>query len=175
MFRHLLLAAAVAAAFVATGTTSSLACDHCGCAAPCQKVCRLVCETKKVEITCWGCKCEEFCIPGPSKRGCKHCETVCADCDQAANPNGVCVQPKKFVWYEWIPGCCAKVQTRKKLMQKKITKEIPTYKWKVETLCATCCAQVESSPIPAGTELPPLPVGLGAATRILPVSFLSPE
>ena len=49
-------------------------CAHCGCANSCQKVCRLVCEEKKVDVLCWGCKCENFCVPGPSKPGCQHCE-----------------------------------------------------------------------------------------------------
>lgn len=171
--RPLFAALLTCIAIVAANTTTALGCDHCGCSAPCQKVCRLVCETKKVEIVCWGCKSEDFCIPGPSKRGCKHCESVCENCAGGCDPNGVCHQPKKFVWYDWIPGC-AKVQTRKKLMKKVITKEIPNYKWKVETLCGTCCASAQSVPLPAGTELPQLPAGLGAAA-ILPVSSLSKE
>lgn len=172
---RLLLAALLAGVAVcACNSPAALGCDHCGCSAPCQKVCRLVTEKKKVEIICWGCKCEDFCLPGPSKRGCKNCDWVCEYCDDADSKD-ICVQPKKFVWYDWIPGCCAKVHTKKKLMQRKEIKEIASFKWKVETLCSQCCAAAESSPVPVGTELPPLPAGLGAAARILPVSFLSRE
>ena len=158
-----------AACLIAANFTS--ACDHCGCAAPCQKTCRLVCETKKVEITCWGCKCEDFCIPGPSKPGCKHCEMVCEDCDAGCDPNGVHYQPHKFVWTEWIPGC-AKIHTRKKLMKKTITKTIPSYKWVVENLCPQCVAHSQSAAVPVGTELPQLPAD-AAGARVMPVQHVA--
>jgi hypothetical protein len=156
--------------FSVADSTGALACDHCGQAAACQKVCRLVCETKKVEITCWGCKCEDFCVPGPSKPGCKHCETICQDCDQGCDPNGVHVLPQKFAWTEWIPGY-ATIRTRKKLMKKTITKTIPSYKWVVEDLCPHCHAHAQSAAVPVGTEIPQLPAGIGK-TMILPVAFL---
>lgn len=113
-------------------------CAHCGCACACQKVCRLVCEEKKVEIVCWGCKHEDFCLPGPGERGCKHCETVCDD------PT-VCNKPKDFVWYDWIAGC-ASLHTKTKLMKKTITKKVPSYKYVVEDLCEGCKAKVEAEP-----------------------------
>ena len=55
-------------------------CSHCGGCCACEKVCRLVCEEKEVEVICWGCLCEDFCLPEPSEPCCKHCKTVCADC-----------------------------------------------------------------------------------------------
>ena len=42
-----------------TRADDDCACAHCGCCCSCQKVCRLVEEEKKVEIVCWGKKCEE--------------------------------------------------------------------------------------------------------------------
>ncbi len=44
-------------------------CLHCHRHADCTKVCRLVCEEKKVEVTLWGCETEEFCVPGPKSSG----------------------------------------------------------------------------------------------------------
>src|SRR5688500_18091323 len=84
-------------------------CAHCGCAAPCQKVCRLVREEKLVEICCWGCASENFCVPGPSKPGCRHCEMVGGACDPG-DCKVTCATPKPFVWTEWMPGC-AKIFT----------------------------------------------------------------
>jgi hypothetical protein len=147
-----------------TGASRSLAagvcCAHCNCQSGCQKVCRLVREDKKVSITCWGCKCEDFCIGGPSKPGCKHCEEVCATCDQA-DKSGVCVQPKKFVWLDWIPGCANGIGTKKKLMKKTITKTVPSFKWVIEDCCQACEAKVAQVEIPAGSEVPPPPAIAG--------------
>ena len=59
------------------------------CGGPCKKVCRLVCEEKKVEVVCWGCKCEDFCVPGPGCPTCEHCKCVCQTCDEGEKPSGV--------------------------------------------------------------------------------------
>ena len=142
-------------------------CDACGCSRGCQKTCRLVCEEKKVEIICWGCKCEDFCIPDHGKRGCKHCDTVCASCDECAKPNEPHAEPKRFVWWDWSPTC-AKLFTKKKLMQKKETKTVRTYKWVVEDLCAGCQASCQSADIVAGAEIPPPPTITDA--RFIPAS-----
>lgn len=171
--RLLLAALSAALAISSANLATAFGCDHCGQVCPCQKTCRLVCETKKVEITCWGCKCEDFCIPGPGKPGCKHCETVCEHCE-IGDPKGVHSQPQKFVWTEWIPGC-AKIHTKKKLMKKTVTKTIFSYKWVVEDLCPHCVANAQSAPVPAGTEIPQPPAGVRALTRILPVSSLPGE
>ncbi len=133
-------------------------CAHCGCQAASQNVCRLVKEEKKVEIVCWGCQSEDFCVPGPSKPGCKHCEFVCHDCEENADPNAVQSKAKKFVWTEWIPGCSAKVYTKKKLMKKVITKKVPGYKWVVEDLCSQCDANCVGATVAPGDQLPTPPV-----------------
>jgi hypothetical protein len=129
-------------------------CAHCGQSDGCQKVCRLVFEEKKITTTCWGCKCEDFCAPGPSKPGCQHCEMVC---DEGSDPKAPCVQPKRLVWTEWIPGCGAKIYTKKKLMKRTITRSVPSYKWVVEDLCPECEAGCEVVDIPAGADVPPAP------------------
>lgn len=145
-------------------------CAHCGCEEGFQKVCRLVCEEKKVSITCWGCKHEDFCVPGASKPGCRHCETVCNQC---ASPDAqdVCSQPQKFVWREWIPSQGAKVYTKKKLMKQTVTKTVPNYKWVVEELCPRCESKCPPVTVPDGIELPPVPpAAAGAALRNAPPS-----
>ncbi len=114
-------------------------CKRCGGSAACQQVCRLVCEEKKVEVTCWSWKEEEFCIPGPSKPGSKHCEEVCEFCEDGKDSESPVTKPKKFVWTEWIPGR-AKIHTKKELLKRTVTKTIPSYKWVVEDLCEKCAA-----------------------------------
>src|SRR4051812_35136558 len=76
-------------------------CAQCGGTDGCQKVCRLVCETKKITTICWGCQREDFCIPGPSSVACRHVDYVCGD---DTDPKAPCSEPKKFPWTEWIPG-----------------------------------------------------------------------
>ena len=132
-------------------------CARCGCNRSCDKVCRLVYEEKKVKVICWGAQCEDFCLPGPSKPGCKHCEEVCADCDDKEDDKAPHGAPTKFVWRDWIPGSCAKVYTKKKLMQKIVTKKVPGYKWVVEDLCPECEAKTESVKPKAGEKVPPPP------------------
>lgn len=150
-------------------------CAHCGCEASCQKVCRLVKEEKKVEIICWGCKCEDFCLPRPSSPCCEHCETVCAEDGKECSPDSPCVKPKDFVWTEWIPGCGARIHTKKKLMKKVITKKIPSFKWVVEDLCTQC----ESKAVAAAFEPDlaiPLPPAVDAKVLVGPaVASLSAE
>lgn len=121
------------------GAAGAGCCDHCGCKEPCQKFCRLVKEEKKVEVICYGMKEQEFCVPGPSKRGCQHCEPVCTDCDGKGKDKDPDVdsKPRKFVWSDWIPGR-AHIQTKTLLMKKTETKKIPSYKWVVEDLCEKC-------------------------------------
>ena len=148
------LALLIASAVRAQGADDC--CAHCGCSGSCQKVCRLVCEEKKVDVVCWGCKCEDFCVPGHSKPGCRHCDEVCGTCDQPCDGTAPHAKSKNFVWIEWIPGC-AKIYTKKKLMQKTVTKKVPSYKWIVEDLCPHCelsCGRVAVTP---GANVPPPP------------------
>jgi hypothetical protein len=148
-------------------------CDHCGCQSPCQRICRLVCEPKKVDLVCYGCECEEFCIPGPSMRGCKHCEIVCDSCADCAAANGPSQQAKKFVWFDWMPGC-ATIHTRKKLVKKTVTKTVPSYKWVVEDVCRRCESHCADGEPPAGVPVPPPPfknarLKYGSSPAVAPV------
>jgi hypothetical protein len=131
-------------------------CAHCGHQQPCTKICRLVPDEKKVTITCWAVEKEDFALPGgPSERGCKHCEEVCADCEKESCSHHTAA--KTHTWYDWIPNCSAKVFTKNKLMKKTVTKKVPGYKWVVEDVCAHCetgCKSVEVAP---GTPIPAPP------------------
>jgi hypothetical protein len=153
----LLLAALATALLGDHALAGRLCCSHCGCEDQCEKVCRLVKEEKKIDVICWGCKCEDFCLPKPSSRCCEHCEMVCAEDGKPCDPESPCVKEKKFVWTEWIPGCGATMHTKKKLMKKVITKKVPSYKWVVEDLCKQCETKaVVVAPEPdAAIPLPP--------------------
>jgi hypothetical protein len=109
-------------------------CARCGHAADCQKVCRLVTETKKVEVICWGYKDEDFCVPCPSDECEQHCETACVDCEKDSKVES---QPKAFDWTRWLPTS-AESYTRRKLMKRVTTKEVPSFKWVYEDICEKC-------------------------------------
>ena len=61
--------------------------------------------------------------PAKVRSGCKHCETVCENCGEDADPK-VCSKPKNFVWFDWMPGG-AKIYTKTKLMKKIETVTVP--------------------------------------------------
>ncbi len=155
-----LLASLAVAAIACTATAIRAeegGCAHCGCKRVCRRVCRLVVEEKKVNVTCWGCKAEDFCVPGPSEQGCRHCE-VCRSCPPEGHAGDVCAKPKTFGWTEWIPGCSAKIYTRRKLMRKIVTRNVPSYRWVVEDLCDQCEAHCGCAEVQPGADVPPPPV-----------------
>ncbi len=117
-------------------------CDNCGCACSPQKVCRMICETKKVPKTTYTFQHEDVCIPGPSER------VRCAD--GAAAGTEECGEPynKKRNWL-WFPQC-AEVKTRTKLVKTVTEKEEIAPRWVVEYLCPSCCRT-------AGHTVPPAP------------------
>jgi len=119
-------------------------CARCGCAGECRKVCRLVCEEKTVNVTCWGCKCEDFCLGGPSHLECRHAEEVCDFCDAPTKAGMPVTLPKTFAWNEWCASW-AKVRTKTKLVKKVVAKKVPSQKWVVEDLCSECASLVRAS------------------------------
>lgn len=159
---NLLLATALLLCLASLVYANEFRCAHCGHGGECCKVCRLVCEDKKVEVICWGVKCEEFCVPCHGKRCDEHCEMVCDECD--SDPETPYSKPKRFIWYDWLPTK-ATMHTRHKLMKKTITKNVPTYKWVVEDLCPHCSANCPCASIEPGTELPPVPPVPGASLK----------
>ncbi len=105
-------------------------CDRCGCDCSPRRVCRVVCEMKETSKTTYGCKCEGFCVPGPSQWVRSACS--CGHCEACRHGN-------------WIPGC-GEIKTRK-VVDKKVEKvSKPTYKWVVEHLCPECVQGVATPP-----------------------------
>ncbi len=124
-------------------------CDECGCVNECSggKICKLICEEKTISVVCYKCEDEEFCIPDPSCKGCKHCEAACDEpCSGCTCANGctdtACKKGKRFVWFSWKPST-AQLATKKKLFKKTVKKKIPSYKWVVVDRC-DCGACVTS-------------------------------
>jgi hypothetical protein len=149
-----LLIAALALASPAFSNRASAepcSCAHCGCRSECMKVCRLVPEEKKVEILCYGVKCEDFCVPNHGCRDCRHCDPVCDDCENC-KPDEPRSKPKYFIWFDWIPNG-AKMYTRHKLMRKSETAKVPSYKWVVEDMCPDCAAKFVDD-VPMVAEAP---------------------
>jgi hypothetical protein len=154
---------AIAVSMIAANLSDAgdICCALCGCSKPCQKTCRLVCEEQEIEITCWGCKREDFCVPGPSKPGCRHCEMVCGKCEEEDDQNAPYSKAKRFVWTYWMPSR-ASVHSRKKLMKKTVTKTVPGYKWVVEDLCEYCATTCTSVDVEPGASVQPPPVDVDA-------------
>ena len=137
-------------------------CARCGAACPCKKVCKLVCEDKKFDVVCWGCKCEPFCTPGPGCVAREHCQCVCPTCNEGEKPSGVCSEPKRFIWREWVPSF-AQMHTKTKLMKRTEQVKVPTYKWVVEDVCCNClcagdcecCDVIATDAVPITKQLAP--------------------
>lgn len=122
--RHCLLLAAMLLplACVTRAEAGRVFCRHCGCWQNCKKVCHVKCETKKETKTEYVCECEDFCVPGPSKKCGVKIERDCLG------------RHRTIIWQPR----CARVHTKKKLVKKEVTKEVPDYKWEVEEYCCVC-------------------------------------
>ena len=158
----LLFVLASAVALAGDGT-----CARCGCGGRSQQVCRLVPQEKKVDIVCWGHKCEDFCLEGPSTPGCKNSEEVC-DFGDEGKADAPCSLGKRFVWTEWCPSW-AKIHTKKKLMKRTVTKKIPSHKWVVEDLCDECAAKAATTEVTLQYDV--LPAAAAAPVVNPPASF----
>jgi len=107
-------------------------CAACGCNDNCCKVCRVICEVKKVPKPEYDCECEDYCIPGKS---------ICTiECDECGNRKKV-----------YTPTC-GTVRTRTKLVKKEKMVDKVFYKWEVVNLCAPCAKQKEPPKVAAATE-----------------------
>ncbi|NQT41389.1 MAG: hypothetical protein HQ581_28125 [Planctomycetes bacterium] len=144
-------------------------CGSCGV----QKTCQVVCEMKTVTKSCWVVECEEFCVPEPGcgslKAGLRG-DRAAGGC--AAGESGGCggcgEDPCASLQKPMVPPRCGKVRTRKTLVKKDITCEVPVYKCVVvcgNADCGTGCGtgDVEEEaplvePTPATTtDAAPLP------------------
>lgn len=120
-------------------------CKHCGC----KKVCKVVCETKKVTKTIWQVQCEEFCpqLPGrgPLGRGpCCDPGCCCEPCGEEAEAacsaeGSCCSDPCASLRCKPVhPPRCGKVRCRRKLVKREVICEVPVYKC-VVVCCHGCC------------------------------------
>jgi hypothetical protein len=109
-----------------------------GCATrpACGKICKLVCETKKLQAVGYGYKCESICIPSRSRRGCKHCDTTCCAGDDLEG----CAPKIEFCWYDWFACGCATPRTVKVLTKYQAERKIDSFHW--EVVDASCCDSV---------------------------------
>lgn len=128
-------------------------CAHCGCSSNCTKVCRVICETKKVTKPDYDCECEEFCVPGKSERCVTYDECGC----------------RKVIY----TPTCGEVYTRTKLIKRTKTEEVTSYRWVVEDLCSSCaarCAPVE----PGAPRVAPLVAQQSAGSAVQMVGHAAP-
>jgi hypothetical protein len=96
-------------------------CVYCGAPATC-RVCRLVCEKKKVPETVFSCECEDFCVPGRSQ----------IECETEIDENG-CEQHKIV----WIP-VAKEIRARKVLKKSTQEQEKTIRKLVVQKVCEDC-------------------------------------
>ena len=137
VMQRFLITVAVAVTCLASTRMASASDLMYGCRSrpACGKVCQLICDTKTLTVIGYGCECKDICIPGPSKPGCKHCETRCC-CD---NDIQGCRPKMEFCWYDWFACGCAAPRTVKVLTKYQAEKKIPWYHWEVVDGCNCCC------------------------------------
>jgi hypothetical protein len=135
-------------------------CDCCGACCDCCPVCVLECKEKEVEVVCWKCECEDFCLSGPCHLGCKHCENPC--CGDGKGKNGAgcgrgcclgCLCDFGFAWREECPGCPTH-HHRKKLYKKIEKVKVPIYVWTVQSCCGKCEGKMQGAEIPVDADIP---------------------
>src|SRR5882757_1893391 len=115
----------------------------------CGKVCKLVCETKKLTSIGYGSECKDICLPDPSRAGCKHCAVCYGKCAGEACGNCQTCAPKcEFCWRDWFACGCAQPRTVHVLTKYQAEKKICWYHW--EVVDAACCDCVSPSG-PVGT------------------------
>ena len=159
--------AAIALALLAVGIMAQTAfaqkCDCCGKGGACCTVCVLECYEAEVEVVCWKCECEEFCLPGPCCQGCKNAVDPC--CGKGGCKGGACQKGgglfgkccgKLFCWKDECPGC-PKAHHRKVLYRKVEIVKVPAYRWVVQSCCGKCEAKIEGATVAPGDEIPAPP------------------
>jgi hypothetical protein len=104
----------------------------------CGKVCKLVCEAKKLTAIGYGCECKNICLPDPSREGCKHCVACYGKCAGDACGNCQSCPPKcQFCWRDWFACGCAEPRSVRVLTKYQAEKKICWYHW--EVVDAACC------------------------------------
>lgn len=158
LFKQLIASLVVGMALVCTGPVGQAAPGDCmwGCCArpACGKVCKLVCEEKKLTVVGYGSECKDICVPGPGQGSCKHCCVKCCGdgtcCDGACSPCDPCCpacQPEaaklEFCWRDWVTCGCARPRSIRVLTKYQAERKICWYHWEVVDACA--CDDSEST------------------------------
>jgi len=97
-------------------------CDRCGSGCCVVKVCAPRCTEKEITKISWETECEDFCVPGRSRR----CPDPCGRHACPCRGGGT-----------WEPGC-GSVRSREVLVKKTTKESKPTVEWKVEERCGAC-------------------------------------
>jgi hypothetical protein len=105
-------------------------CDTCGSCDCVRKVCVPTMTEKTITKVCWGYKCEDFCIPGPSVCCGKQCHRD--DCGS---------------WWHflWKPTC-AEVRTKHVPVKHEVKRKVPKVEWNIEERCDACRAAHKPEP-----------------------------
>lgn len=105
-------------------------CDRCGGCDRVQTTCVIRTTEKEVTTVCWGYRCEQVCIPGPSI----FCGTRCQrdDC-------------RCWACWLWKPTC-AEVVTRRVPVKREVRRKVPAVERKVEERCCQCRHDEEGRP-----------------------------
>jgi hypothetical protein len=139
-FRLPLASAAILCLLQAISTADEFDLD--GQRPACGKVCKLVCDTKKLTAIGYGSECKDICIPEPSRAGCKHCAVCYGKCASDACGNCQSCPPKcEFCWRDWFACGCAQPRTVRVLTKYQAEKKICWYHW--EVVDAACCDCVD--------------------------------
>ena len=156
----MLSAVALAGILVQVAHAGQRCCARCGRQSCVVKVCRPVCTTIPVEITCWDCLREDFCVPHRPTCGGGHqgsCDS--GGCDEQSG----CGKPDCGAC---AAGRCAEVRTRNRLIRKTVVKQIPVVQWVVEYVCNDCCGR--DGPVPEASPIAPPSPPLGPPPAPLP-------
>lgn len=77
---------------------------------------------KEVTKVCWGYRCEQVCIPGPSIFCGTRCQRDGCEC---------------WACWLWKPTC-AEVITRRVPVKKEVRRRVPAVEWRIEEHCCQC-------------------------------------
>jgi len=121
---HCLAAASLVLLLSAPGARAGEGvCDHCGCSAGVHKVCVPKKIEKEITKVCWSYKCEDVCIPGPSKK----CDVKCGEDECGC-----------WSFNVWEPTC-ARVKSHRVPVKTEVKRKVPAVEWVVEYRCTSCC------------------------------------
>lgn len=114
-------------------------CDRCGCGNGVRRVCVPTPVEREKTKVCWSHRCEEICIPGPSRYLGKTCEhDACGSW-----------------WKEWWAPTCARVIRRHVPVKREVTRKVPGVEWTIEERCGRCRHLGAAAGEPTGArELP---------------------